>query len=95
MTQCTFVPGVISFLLHSPKRTHEAATSLHQLFVRRTHEAPQVDNPPILQKNVEEAVTEVLAQLVHAGGEQAHMSVEWLQEQVELHLEYSEGYWNR
>ena len=45
--------------------------------------------------DVEETVTEVLAQLVRDDGEQAQMSVEWLKEQVELHLEYSEGYWNR
>ena len=41
--------------------------------------------------DVEETVTEVLAQLVRDGGEQAQMSVEWLKEQVELHLEYSDG----
>ena len=37
--------------------------------------------------DVEETVTEVLAQLARDGGEQAQMSVEWLKEQVELHLE--------
>jgi hypothetical protein len=36
-------------------------------------------------------VTEVLAQLVRDGGEQAQISVERLQKQVELHLEYSGG----
>ena len=41
--------------------------------------------------DVEETVTEVLAQLVRDDGEQAQMSVEWLKEQVELHLEYSDG----
>jgi len=41
--------------------------------------------------DVEETVTEVLAQLVRDGGEQAQISVEWLQKQVELQLEYSEG----
>ena len=38
--------------------------------------------------DLEETVAEVLTQLVQDGGE---MPVELLQEQVELHLEYSEG----
>ena len=38
--------------------------------------------------DVEETVTEVLAQLVRDGGEQAQTSVEWLQKQVELQLDY-------
>ena len=40
---------------------------------------------------VEETVTEVLAQLVRDCDEQAQSSVERLQKQVELHLEYSGG----
>ncbi len=38
--------------------------------------------------NVEETVTQVLTQFVQDGGEQAAMSVQLLQEQVELHLTY-------
>ena len=45
--------------------------------------------------DVEETATEVLAQLVRDGGEQAQISVKRLQKQVELHLEYSEGSLNR
>ena len=41
--------------------------------------------------DVEETVTDLLALLVRDGGEQAQISVEWQQEQVELHLEYSKG----
>ena len=39
--------------------------------------------------HVEEIVTQVLTQLVQDGGDEDQMSVELLQEQVELHLEYS------
>jgi hypothetical protein len=41
--------------------------------------------------HVEEIVTQVLTQLVQDGGDEDQMSVELLQEQVELHLEYDEG----
>ncbi len=41
----------------------------------------------VLAGDVEEALTEVLPQLVRDGDEQAQISVEWFQEQVELHLE--------
>ena len=40
--------------------------------------------------HVEEIVTQVLTQFVQDGGDEDQMSVELLQEQVELHLEYSE-----
>ncbi len=40
--------------------------------------------------DVEETVTRVLTHFVQVGGEQAEMSVELLQKQVELHLEYAE-----
>jgi hypothetical protein len=43
---CTW--GYFIFITYPPKRTHEAETSLHQLFVRRTHKTGQVDNTPIL-----------------------------------------------
>ena len=39
--------------------------------------------------HVEEIVTQVLTQLVQDGGDEDQMSVEFLQEQVELNLEYS------
>jgi hypothetical protein len=41
--------------------------------------------------HVEEIVTQVLTQLVQDGGDEDQMSVELLQEQVELHLEYDSG----
>ena len=41
--------------------------------------------------DVEDTVTQVLTQFVEDGGEQAAMSVELLQEKVELHLGYVEG----
>ena len=41
--------------------------------------------------DVQETVTPVLTQLVQDGGDEDQMSVELLQEQVELHLEYAEG----
>jgi hypothetical protein len=41
--------------------------------------------------DVEETVTQVLTQLVQDGGDEDQMSVELLQEQVELHLEYVAG----
>jgi len=43
--------------------------------------------------HVEEIVTQVLTQLVQDGGDEDQMSVEFLQEQVELHLEYDAGSW--
>ena len=43
------------------------------------------------EDDVEETVTQVLTQLVQDGGEEDQMSVELLQEQVELNLGYSEG----
>jgi hypothetical protein len=46
----------------------------------------------VLASDVDETVTQVLTQLVQDGGEQGQMSVALLQEQVELHLGYSEGY---
>jgi hypothetical protein len=39
--------------------------------------------------DVEETVIQVLTQLVEDSGDEDQMSVEFLQEQVELHLEYS------
>jgi hypothetical protein len=42
--------------------------------------------------DVEETVTQALTQFVRDGGEQPVMSVELLQEQVELHLEYAAGF---
>ncbi len=45
-----------------------------------------VDSP-----DVEETVTQVLTKLVQDGEDEDQMSVEFLQEQVELRLEYSEG----
>ncbi len=41
--------------------------------------------------DVEETVTQVLTQVVQDGDDEDQMSVELLQEQVELRLEYSEG----
>ena len=41
--------------------------------------------------DVEETVTQVLTELVQDGDDKDQMSVELLQEQVELRLEYSEG----
>ena len=41
--------------------------------------------------HVEEIVTQVLTQLVQDGDDEDQMSVELLQEQVELHLEYDSG----
>ena len=41
--------------------------------------------------DVEETFTQVLTQLVQDGGDEDQMSVELLQEQVELNLEYSGG----
>jgi len=40
--------------------------------------------------DVEETVTRVLTHFVQGGGEQAEISLELLQKQVELHLEYAE-----
>jgi hypothetical protein len=41
--------------------------------------------------DVEETVTQVLTQFVQGGDEQDVMSVQLLQEQVELHLAYDSG----
>ena len=41
--------------------------------------------------DVEETVTRVLTHFVQGGDEQDEMSVELLQKQVELHLEYAPG----
>ena len=41
--------------------------------------------------DVEETVTQVLTQFVQDGGKQIAMSVQLLQEQVELHLAYAAG----
>ena len=41
--------------------------------------------------HVEEIVTQVLTQFVQDGDDEDQMSVELLQEQVELHLEYDSG----
>ena len=46
---------------------------------------------PVNVSHVEEIVTQVLTQLVQDGGDEDQMSVELLQEQVELHLEYDSG----
>jgi hypothetical protein len=41
--------------------------------------------------DVEETVTRVLTHFVQDGGDQTEMSVEFLQKQMELHLEYAPG----
>jgi hypothetical protein len=41
--------------------------------------------------DVEETVTQVLTRFVQGGGEQAAMSMQLLQEQVEIHLGYDQG----
>jgi hypothetical protein len=41
--------------------------------------------------DVEETVTRVLTHFVQDGGEQTEMSVELLQKEMELHLEYAAG----
>jgi len=54
----------------------------------RAKKAAVMSESLVEASDVEETVTEVLAQLVRDGGEQAQISVERLQKQVELHLEY-------
>ena len=44
-----------------------------------------------VNSDVRETVTQVLRQRVQDGGDEDQMSLELLQEQVELHLEYAEG----
>ena len=41
--------------------------------------------------DVEESVTQVLTHFVQGGGEQVAMSLQLLQEQVEIHLGYDQG----
>ena len=49
-------------------------------------EAAVMSESLVVESDVDETVTEVLAQLVRDGGEQAQTSVELMQEQVEVNL---------
>jgi hypothetical protein len=72
------------YILHSS----QGSKSRSQLYM----ETSLMSESSVYASDVEETVTQVLTQFVQGGGEQAAMSVELLQEQVELRLEYAAGF---